>query len=169
MFMDPLSYDQILKEPAAIFMGPMPVHYCQIPANVVINMCGEYPAGDSSQHMTLAMPLFDVQDAALLPKREDFERFLFEVHRYAADQASYWHCHAGINRSALALSGYLNLYRGMKISAAIRLLRRRRSPLVLCNSLFEQTLRRWYGGPEEQHFEPFSVEAYLAGRVRSTG
>jgi len=165
--MTALNYDQILKDPVPIFMGPLPKHFRDIPARVVINMCGEYPAGDGSQHMTLVMPLFDVQEMELFPERKEFERFLREVHGYAADQASYWHCHAGINRSALALSAYLCLYRGMKISTAIALLRRRRSPLVLCNALFERKLRQWYGGPEEQAFEPFSVEAYLAGRVGS--
>jgi protein-tyrosine phosphatase len=163
--MSPLNYDRILEEPVPVYMGPLPVCYADIPAKVVINMCGEYPTGEASGHMTLAMPLFDVQETKFLPDRGEFERFLQEVHKYAADQPSYWHCHAGINRSGLALAAYLAIYRELKISEAIQLLRRRRSPLVLCNSLFERTLRKWYGGPDEQRFEPFSVEAYLAGRL----
>lgn len=167
--MNSLSYDQILQEPSPIYMGPLPSYYADIPAKVVINMCGEYPGGESSEHMTLAMPLFDVQDPQFLLERSELERFLSDVHRYAAEQPSYWHCHAGINRSGLALAAYLSIYREMKITVAIRLLRRRRSPLVLCNSLFEGTLRKWYGGPDEQQFEPFSVEAYLAGRLGAIG
>lgn len=165
--MNSLNFDRILQEPVPVYMGPLPVQYEDIPAKVVINMCGEFPSGDAGAYMTLSMPLFDVQDSQFLPDRGEFERFLQEVHRYAADQPSYWHCHAGINRSGLALAAYLTLYRDLRISNAIQLLRRRRSPLVLCNSLFERTLRQWYGGPDEQHFEPFSVEAYLAGRLGS--
>jgi hypothetical protein len=166
--MDSLNYDLILEEPHPIFMGPLPRDYVEVPTRVVVNLCGEYPAGDRTGHLTFFMPMFDVQERGLLPLRDDFELFLKEVHLCVSKEPSYWHCHAGINRSGMMLAAYLHLYLGMRISDAIRHLRRRRSPIVLCNSLFEQTLREWYGGAEEQEFVPFSIEAYLAGRIGST-
>ena len=54
----------------------------------------------------------------------------------------------------------LYLYRDLTISQAIDNLRRRRSGMVLCNSLFERLLREWYGTRQEQEFEPFSFETW---------
>ena len=53
----------------------------------------------------------------------------------------------------------------MRISEAIVTLRQQRSPMVLCNSLFERRLREWYGGEDEQEFRPFDVETYLRERL----
>mgnify|MGYP001561544085 FL=1 len=51
------------------------------------------------------------------------------------------HCQAGLNRSGLVAANALRL-RGMPASEAIALLRRQRSPAVLCNSAFEEWLLR---------------------------
>ena len=168
MPMETLTYHRILQNPHPIFMGPLPMRYQDIPARVVINMCGDYPDGDGQGYNVFSMPLFDVQDTKFLPARERLEGFLDEVHDAAGQQASYWHCHAGINRSGLALAAYLHRFHDYRISESIALLRSQRSPVVLCNTLFERTLREWYGGPDEQAFTPFSIEAYLAGRTGST-
>lgn len=50
------------------------------------------------------------------------------------------HCQAGLNRSALVTATAL-MQRGMSADEAIRLLREKRSPAVLCNPTFEAWLR----------------------------
>lgn len=50
------------------------------------------------------------------------------------------HCQAGLNRSGLVVARALML-NGMSSDAAIRLIRERRSPAVLCNPAFEGWLR----------------------------
>ena len=112
-----------------------------------------------------ATELLDALDPDLLPDREVFERFIDSVHGHAQSEPSYWHCHAGINRSGLAVATYLHRHRGLAISDAITLIRNQRSPMALCNGLFEATLRKWYGRPDEQDFSPFTLDDYLRGRV----
>lgn len=125
---------------------------------------GVYPQGDPQGRLVFGMPLVDVLDRSLSPTRVRLEGFLAGVHAEASEQPSYWHCHAGLNRSGLALAAYLHLYRGFRISDAIALLRRERSEMVLCNHLFEGLLREWYGDADEQAFQRFDLAAYLRER-----
>jgi hypothetical protein len=110
------------------------------------------------------LPLMDVLDRTMSPKRSTLEAFLADVHLEAREAPSYWHCHAGINRSNLAAAAYLHLYLGFRISDAIALLRAKRTKMVLCNHVFEGLLRSWYGEPEEQAFQRFDMNAYLRER-----
>ena len=98
------------------------------------------------------------------PHKGRGESFLEAVHNHASSEPTYWHCHAGLNRSGLALAAYLHRHRGLRISDAISQLRQKRTRMVLCNSLFERTLRRWYGDPDEQDFDTFSIDDYLVER-----
>lgn len=162
---DSLAYDRIVEGPPAIFMGPLPREWSTVPAPVVINMCGVFPWGTPQDRTVFAVALHDIQEAEALPPRRVFEAFLDSIHVEASSRPSYWHCHAGLNRSGLALAAYLHRYHGMRISDAILHLRAERSPLVLCNALFEQTLRQWYGDADEQAFEPVDVQAWLSART----
>ncbi len=56
------------------------------------------------------------------------------------------HCQAGLNRSGL-VTGLALVRGGMKPAAAIALLRKSRSPAVLCNSTFEKWLLGQGGRP----------------------
>lgn len=150
----------VSDSPAPLYIGELPRHWGDVPARLVINVCGTFPQGDPLGRMCFSMPMRDVLDPNQLPRREDLERFLASIHLHAADQASYWHCHAGINRSAMAAAAYLHLHRGLRISEAIRTIRERRSPTCLCNAVFERVLREWYGGPDEQDFDPVSFERW---------
>ena len=161
---DTLDHHLVHEDPTPIYMGELPGSWPIVPAPVVVNLCGVYPHGDPDGRLVLGMPMLDVLDRSMMPARADLERFLESVHALAAHQASYWHCHAGINRSGLAIASYLHLYRGMRISVAIRTLRERRSEMVLCNHLFEGLLREWYGGPDEQEFQRFNLSTYLKER-----
>ena len=87
----------------------------------------------------------------------------------ASTQGTYWHCHAGINRSSFAAAAYLHRHRGLRISEAITLIREKRSDMCLCNSLFEETLRAWYGEDDEQDFTPFDLDTYLREKWGSPG
>lgn len=162
MHQGPLDCHEVSSAPAPLFMGELPRRYEEIPARVVLNLCGIFPGGEPWGRVVLGLPMLDALEPDLLPTRATVERFLQAAHPWASEQPTYWHCHAGLNRSGLMVAAYLHRYRGMRISAAIAHLRDARSPMVLCNSLFEGTLRQWYGGPDEQAFEPFSVERYLA-------
>lgn len=148
-----------------MWMGELPYSYTQCPARVVVNLCGVHPPGQTFGRVIHTLGLLDAQDEDLAPQRVDLERFLAAVHLSAGAEGSYWHCHAGLNRSGLAVAAYLHLYRGQPIGRAIDHLRATRNPYVLCNARFEGLLREWYGTPEEQDYEPIGMAAYLAART----
>jgi len=162
--LQPLDHDLVSAEPAPLFMGALPRSWQEVPTRVVINMCGVGPFGEGYGRAIHTFALLDVLDVANLPDRHVFESFLDAVHQHAQHEPTYWHCHAGLNRSGLAVAAYLHRHRGVRISDAIASLRDRRSPMVLCNSLFDATLRRWYGEDDEQDFTPVDIERYLAER-----
>lgn len=165
MAYDDLDYHLVSSEPVPIYMGELPYDYDHQPARVVLNLCGVHPPGQAFGRIIHTMPLLDVADDDLAPARHQLERFLAAAHLYAEHEPTYWHCHAGLNRSGLALAAYLHLYRALPIGQAIGTLRDRRTPMVLCNPHFEGLLRAWYGTPEEQDFEPVEIEAYLSART----
>ena len=161
---DSLDHHLVHDSPQPLYMGELPARWSEVPTPVVVNLCGVYPKGDPGGRMVLGLPMLDVLDRSMVPDRAELERFLASVHALANDQPSYWHCHAGINRSGLAVASYLHLYRGLAISEAIANLREKRSEMVLCNHLFEGLLREWYGGPDEQEFQRFDLQTYLKER-----
>lgn len=164
MLLDGLDFHLVADAPTPVYMGELPRRWDEIPARVVVNLCGVYPAGEPYGRVVHGLALLDVLDPDLLPERQVFESFLDAVHNHAGTEATYWHCHAGLNRSGLALAAYLHRHRGLRISDAIAQLRERRTGMVLCNSLFERTLRRWYGEADEQDFETLSIDDYLVER-----
>lgn len=137
-------------------MGALPESWEDVPARVVINLCGIFPLGNSHRRIVYTLPMLDVADPVLMPERSVIESFVDAVHAYADHEPTYWHCHAGLNRSGLAVAAYLHRHRGTPIGTAIRHLRTTRSRMVLCNPLFERRLREWYGTPDEQDCEPVS-------------
>jgi protein-tyrosine phosphatase len=151
----PPSYHLVSEKPAPLFMGALPNRWDQVPSRVVVNLCGILPYGEGMfGRVVHLLPMLDVPEPELLPERAQLESFLDAVHAHAASEASYWHCHAGLNRSGFAVAAYLHRHRGVRIGDAISWLRGVRSPMVLCNPTFERTLRTWYGGPDEQQSEP---------------
>lgn len=160
-----LDHHLVSPDPAPLFMGELPRDWSEIPARVVMNLCGVYPWGEPFGRVVLAMPMLDALDAGLMPGRADVERYVDAAHGYAQSEPTYWHCHAGLNRSGLVVATYLHRHRGMRISAAIDHMRGVRSPMVLCNSTFEKRLREWYGDDDEQEFKPFDMEKWILERT----
>jgi protein-tyrosine phosphatase len=160
-----MMYHTIDADPTPLYQGPLPTFWSDVPARVIVNLCGAYPKGKPGDRKVFDMPLLDVQETGAIPHRTRFEAFLAGVHAHAQHEASYWHCHAGLNRSSLGVAAYLHLYRGYRIGEAIATIRRKRSGICLCNSLFEETLRVWYGEADEQAFEPVDVQAWLEART----
>lgn len=82
---------------------------------------------------------FEFLDAATVPD----ERALYNAAELARDLASKGqtlvHCQAGLNRSGL-VAGLALVLDGYAAHDAVDLLRRRRSPAVLCNPVFEAWL-----------------------------
>jgi protein-tyrosine phosphatase len=142
-------------------MGELPSDYSDLPAGVVVNLCGIFPRTVPMGTIVFAYPLEDSLDAGNVPDRGELERFLAAVHKFAEDAPSYWHCHAGLNRSGLAVAAYLHLYRDLPIGMAIDTLRRSRSEMVLCNSTFERALREWYGDGREREFVAHTFDTWL--------
>jgi len=140
----------VSDDPTPLYMGALPDTWDQVPARVVVNLCGMFPEGSARRRIVHALPLVDVADEAAVPPRERLEGFVDAVHAYAAHEATYWHCHAGLNRSGLLVALYLHRHRDLRISEAIDQLRAKRSPLVLCNPVFERRLRMWYGDADEK-------------------
>jgi hypothetical protein len=163
----PLDHHLVSAEPAPLFLGELPRRWDDVPARVIVNMCGVFPGGDPYGRWIFGMPLIDAIDPQVVPDRGTLERFIDGVHPWAMEHGSYWHCHAGINRSGFAVAAYLHRHRGMRISEAIAHLRQRRSRMVLCNDEYERALRRWYGAPDEQAFEKIPISAWL-GVTRET-
>lgn len=164
-FDDALDHHLVHTEPTPMYMGELPSDYADQPAPIVVNLCGVFPRSAPLGVTVLAFPMHDTVDPTLVPERAELERFLGAVHRFGEHEPSYWHCHAGLNRSGLALAAYLHLYRSLTISQAIANLRKRRSGMVLCNALFEKMLRDWYGTEAEQAFTPFSLETWRRERT----
>ncbi len=161
-----LDFDLVSTEPAPIYMGELPEDYSAVPADIVLNLCGAFPSISVPSPTILTLPMIDTLETEYMPSRAQIEAFCKAAHTYAANEPTYWHCHAGLNRSGIVLATYLHIYRDMKISDIIVMLREKRSPMVLCNNVFERTLRTWYGGPDEQEFEVFDLATYLRERVR---
>ena len=146
-----MSYHLVSENPAPLFMGALPYRWDDVPSRVVVNLCGILPYGDGMfGRVVHLLPMLDVPERELLPERSRIEAFLDAVHAHAGHEPTYWHCHAGLNRSGFAVAAYLHRHRGVRIGEAIAQLREVRSPMVLCNPTFEETLRTWYGGPDEQ-------------------
>lgn len=160
-----LDHTLVHESPAPLYMGELPRDWAEIPTRVVMNLCGVYPWGEPFGRVVLALPMLDALDEGLMPSRKDIERFVDAAHSYAESEPTYWHCHAGLNRSGLAVATYLHRHRGMRISDILDKLRGARSPMVLCNSTFEGRLREWYGDADEQDFEPFDMERWVQERT----
>lgn len=164
-----MDYHLVSEHPAPLFMGELPRSYDEVPAPVILNFCGVHPPGQPFGRVVHTMALLDVLDEDKAPTRSRLEQFLAAAHLYASSTPTYWHCHAGLNRSGLAVAAYLHLHRGMRISAAIEHMRAIRTPLVLCNAHFERLLRTWYGDEDEQDFTPIDIDAYLRERTGRRG
>lgn len=160
-----LDYHLVHDAPTPLFMGELPRRLADAPARVVVNLCGVVPPDPALGRIVLTFGMLDALDPELLPPRDLLEHFVDAAHAFADRVPTYWHCHAGINRSGLAVATYLHRHRGMRISEAISQLRTRRTPMVLCNNVFEEHLRGWYGDEDEQDFEPFALQDYLVERL----
>ncbi len=159
-----VSYHLVSEKPTALFMGALPSRWDEVPARIVVNLCGIMPYGEGMfGRVVHLLPMLDVPEPELLPERRRLEAFLDAVHASAAGESSYWHCHAGLNRSGFAVAAYLHRHRGQRIGAAISWLRGVRSPMVLCNPTFERVLREWYGGPDEQESEVLDPALFSEG------
>ena len=158
------DYDRILDSPTPLYLGRFPTEPRHLNVACFINLCGELPHGIPNGVATYVFPLKDTLDPILRPKRAAVEQFLATVHEHVKVAPSYWHCHAGLNRAGFALSAYLHLFHGVRISEAISLLRTTRSPYVLCNSNFEGFLREWYGEDDEKVFTPTEEDVYYRRR-----
>ena len=154
----------LIVDQPAIYLGAFPERPEQCTPGVRINLCEQVLVPRLEHQPVFQLTMRDDIDPTHLVERSVLERFLLAVHTVAADQPSWWHCREGINRSAFALAAYLYLHRGMRISSAIDCLRSQRSSLVLCNTLFEETLRAWYGGPDEQTFSRTRFTDFLSQR-----
>src|SRR5678815_2400492 len=99
-----LDYHLVSTEPTPLYMGEIPTDYADVPAPIVINLCGVFPRSAPMGITVLGLPMHDTLDPELVPERADVERFLAAAHHFTEVQPSYWHCHAGINLSLIHIS-----------------------------------------------------------------
>ena len=166
---DRTDFHLVYEGPPPLFMGELPRDYADVPASIVVNLCGVHPDIVPLGTTVLTFTMLDTPEEALLPTRQDLERFLSTVRHLADDRPTYWHCHAGLNRSGFAVVAYMHLHLGLPVSQAIESLRQRRSAMVLCNPTFEKALRTWYGREDEQEFVPIDLQTWLRERLGRVG
>ena len=64
---DNLDHHLVSESPQPLFMGELPRNWSEIPAGVVINMCGVYPKGDPGDKAVFGLPMLDILGAILPP------------------------------------------------------------------------------------------------------
>lgn len=93
----------------------------------------------SVRHEGVRRQEVEMLDAAERPDYDEVLRLARLVHESCQDGPTLVHCQAGLNRSGLIAGAALTLD-GYSPEAAIKLLRDRRSPAVLCNRTFHDWL-----------------------------
>lgn len=108
----------------------------QIDAVISLYRWEEYDIGPNVERWTFLMYDSDLPDVDTIYKAAE------QVARLRrAGKSVLVHCQAGLNRSSLIMGTYLVKYCRLTGQGAIDLLRRKRSPAVLCNVEFESWLR----------------------------
>jgi protein-tyrosine phosphatase len=82
---------------------------------------------------------FGLDDDSTVPDPNELDRIATLALRFIERGRTLVHCQAGLNRSGL-IAGLALVMSGMKSADAIDLLRRKRSPAVLCNQVFADWL-----------------------------
>lgn len=95
---------------------------------------GSYAIEPGTRRLRVAM-----SDHAAMPDLDELDALAGYVLDAVAQGPTLVHCQAGLNRSGL-VAAYALVLDGMAPATAIRLLRERRSPQVLCNPVFEAWL-----------------------------
>jgi len=110
---------------------------------VIVNCTPEGHQLIEPQHRLtiLQFPFYDIDES---PNQRDIIDFLELVDQAIKNKASFWHCHAGLNRSGFMLAAFLHLHKHIPIRHAIQLLRDRRSSSILFNKTFENSLFSWF-------------------------
>lgn len=85
-------------------------------------------------------------DAGEVPDADELDMLAALVNDCRAKGKTLVHCQAGLNRSNL-VAGLALIRKGMEPARAIKLLRDKRSPVVLCNEAFERYLLSLGGTP----------------------
>jgi hypothetical protein len=93
-----------------------------------------YPGGPLDSFVEVRL-----YDRGSVPDEEQLETLARWINNCRDYGTTLVHCQAGLNRSGL-LAGLALVRAGMEPAAAIALLRKSRSPAVLCNKVFEEWL-----------------------------
>lgn len=139
-----LDYNLIRSSPTKIYLGEMPdEEFKTLPSNVkvLINL-SHHSHQKNYSHTILHFPLMDCDNDYFCPKPQEMYRFLEAAHIYTQTQDTYWHCQAGMNRSALMLAAYLHVYDDSfdSMKQVIQHLRSMRGDFILNNQAFEKFL-----------------------------
>lgn len=94
----------------------------------------KYQLGPETHRLEVQM-----YDAGEVPDEETLHETARMVNRYLDVGKTLVHCQAGLNRSNL-VAGLALVQQGLAPVEAISLLREKRSPMVLCNRVFEEWL-----------------------------
>lgn len=118
-----------------LWMGACPEPVLPAYFTYVLNLYPEHVYSTEAE-----IRLVRLHDSEFLPRPELLEELAAWVNEKRHRGPTLVHCQMGLNRSALVV-GLALIRAGMPADEAIRHLRAKRSPAVLCNPYFEEWLR----------------------------
>ncbi len=139
-----VDYHLIIDKPYPIYLGALPWNsYSSVPADTIFNFCGDIPESGTMKK-TFIFPFLDDDREDSVPDQKDIFDFLHVANVYATQGPTFWHCHAGVNRSAFMLASYLWLYhddfKDTDMNNVIGMIRNKRYDYCLCNDAFVKRL-----------------------------
>lgn len=126
------------------YIGSIPEDYQDCDVDVVINCVG-LSTKNTKQVEVLQIPFQDNMYVEDMPTEKQIRRWLRTIHCLVENRNVLFHCHAGMNRSALICALYLLEYHFDDFESRddiVYRLRLSRSPL-LQNSFFEKLFQLW--------------------------
>ncbi|MBD3255987.1 MAG: hypothetical protein GF383_12905 [Candidatus Lokiarchaeota archaeon] len=137
------NYSLMIEKPHPVYIGALPWNtYQGIPAEVIFNFCGDLPKLGTKK-TTIIFPFLDENNRDALPSDEDIFNFLKVAVFYTQKTSTFWHCHAGVNRSAFMLALYLYTYHfdNMSMEDVIEFIRGKHHDYCLSNETFVRKLK----------------------------
>ena len=109
--------------------------YLQISISTSARICQNY-----LRKRVFLFPFLDIEHEKEIPSAESISDFIEVARIYTQRGPTFWHCHAGINRSAFMLALYIWMETERTMEESIGLIRSRRDVRCLNNKVFESYL-----------------------------
>lgn len=140
------------------YLGGEPEDYNILPVEVAIS-CVSTSAKNSNNIEIIQIPFKDSFYVDELPSIQTLKRWLKIIHLLINERDVYFHCYAGMNRSALILTLYMMEYYMEEFghrNEIVSYLKSKRSP-ILQNSHFERIINDWRLEEPSSEFKKMKV------------